>query len=103
AANVSSSNVRLEYLVNEATPGNASSWASVPHTILIEQNCSAIGAQLRIVPTGILPQGRLVRVALSNTFTDIVGNAGVLDAVVGSFRVTTATDPGTTTPGTTGD
>jgi len=98
-SNVSPSNVRLQYLVDETQPGTPASWANVPHNVVVEQNCSTIGAQLRVVPTGILPQGRLVRVVISNTFADIVGNAGILDTVVGSFRVRTATDPGTMTPG----
>jgi hypothetical protein len=101
--NVSPTTIRLQYLVDETQPQLPASWANVPHSVAILQNCTETGALVLITPTGILPQGRIVRVVLANSFSDIVGNGNILDVVVGSFRTTTATDPGTMTPGITGD
>lgn len=102
-SNVNSDSIRLEYLTNEATPAVDAAWVNIPHTVLLQQNCSESGAIVRITPTGILPQGRLLRVRMMPNFTDIVGNGNILPIVVATFRARTATDPGTTTPGTTGD
>jgi hypothetical protein len=44
-----------------------------------------------------------VRVVLASSFADIVGQTRPAPLVVGSFLVTTAVDPGTTTPGDAGD
>ncbi len=103
STNVSATNIRLQYLVDETMPSVPASWANVPHSVALEQNCTDTGALVRVTPTGILPQGRLVRVVLASSFTDIVGNSGTIDSVVGSFRVSTATNPGTMTPGDTAD
>jgi hypothetical protein len=99
STNVNANTVLLQYLVDEANPGVDASWASVPHTVALAMNCTATGAVLRVTPTGILPQGRQIRVALTPDFRDITGNGNILTTVVGSFRARTATNPGTTTPG----
>lgn len=98
-ANVSSDTLRLEYLTDEGTPELDAAWINIPHTVALEQNCSELGAVVRITPTGLLPQGRLLRVRLMPDFRDIVGNGNILPVVVVTFRARTATDPGTTTPG----
>jgi len=103
SSNVNSSTVLLQYLVDEANPGLDASWANVPHTVTLAANCTVTGALVRVTPTGILPQGRLVRVALTPDFRDITGNGNILTTIVGSFRVKTATNPGTTTPGLAAD
>lgn len=103
SANVSASNVLLQYLVDESNPNLDANWANVPHTVALAANCTVTGAIVRIVPTGILPQGRLVRVAITPDFHDITGNGNILTTVVASFRARTATNPGTTTPGLTAD
>lgn len=103
ATNVNAANVRLEYLLDENAPGVDTNWLNIPHSVTLEQNCTAAGARLRVTPTGILPQGRLVRVSLTPEFRDIVGNGNILPITVTTFRVRTAFDPGTTTPGQTGD
>src|SRR5262249_42577581 len=56
-------------------------------------------AELRIVPTGILPQGRTTRVVLTPDFKDLVGEGNLVPIAVASFMVGVATDPGTSTPG----
>lgn len=101
--NVSDATVLLQYLANEALPNVDASWAPVPHTVSLDANCTVSGAVLRIVPIGILPQGRLVRVVLTPDFRDLVGNGNILPAVVGSFRVRTASTPTLTPADTTAD
>jgi hypothetical protein len=96
-SNVNSSNVRLEY------QSGSGAWLSLAHTVDLEQNCLGTGALVRVTPTGILPQNHLVRVVLTQDFQDIVGDSNLVAITVGSFLVTTATDPGTTTPGAASD
>lgn len=95
--NVSPANVRLEY---QTGPGL---WTSLPHQVELVANCIPSGAIVRVTPIGILPQGKLVRAALSTQFQDLVGQTHLLPVTVGSFLVTTSVDPGTTTPGDDGD
>ena len=96
-SNISTDTVRLEYLTA------ADTWQPVAHTVRLVANCTAVGAVLRVTPTGILPQNRVVRLRLTQDFRDLVGDSNLVDVTVGSFLVTTATDPGTTTPGVAGD
>ncbi|MFN0008559.1 MAG: hypothetical protein ACKVXR_11705 [Planctomycetota bacterium] len=97
AANINIDTVRLEYRTAAGT------WENVAHTVQLVANCTAAGALVRVTPTGILPQNRIVRVLLTRDFRDLVGDSNLVDLTVGSFLVKTATDPGTTTPGVTGD
>jgi hypothetical protein len=96
--NVSASNIAFEYLdgADASIPAN---WKSLPHEVNLVANCTSTGSRLRIVPIGILPQGRTVRVVITPDFKDLVGDANPIAVVVGSFVVSTAFDPGTTTPG----
>lgn len=96
-SNISIDTVRLEYRTAAGT------WENVAHTVQLVANCTAAGALLRVTPTGILPQNRIVRVLLTRDFRDLVGDSNLVDLSVGSFLVKTATDPGTTTPGIAGD
>jgi hypothetical protein len=98
AANINSSNIKLEYLTG-ADPSIPGNWTSLPHDVALVANCTATGARVRITPIGILPQGRTVRVVLTPDFKDLVSDANPLPVVVGSFVVSIAHDPGTTTPG----
>ncbi len=97
SSNISPENLKLEY---QDQVGN---WVSLAHVVQLVENCTGTGALVRITPTGILPQGRIVRVVLSSNFKDLVGEFNIADIVVGSFEVDVATDPGTTTPGDGGD
>lgn len=103
STNVNPNTVLLQYLTDEANPGIDANWATVPHSVTLAVNCTVTGAIVRVTPTGILPQGRLVRVALTPDFRDITGNGNILTTIVGSFRARTATNPGTTTPGIAAD
>ena len=96
-ANISTDTVKMEYRTA------AGSWQNVAHTVQLIANCTAAGASLRVTPTGILPQNREVRIVLTQDFRDLVGDSNLVDLTVGSFLVTTATDPGTTNPGIEGD
>ena len=96
-SNISIDTVRLEYRTAAGT------WQNLAHTVQLVANCTATGALVRVTPTGILPQNRVVRVVLTRDFRDLVGDSNLVDLTVGSFLVSTATDPGTTTPGITGD
>ena len=95
--NVSTDTVRLEY------QSGSGAWISLAHTVVLEANCTGTGALLRVTPTGILPQNHLVRVVLTRDFKDIVGDSNLVSVTVGSFLVSTATDPGTSTPGAAAD
>ncbi len=97
SSNVSTDTVRLEYR------SGSGAWISLAHTVELEANCVGPGALLRVTPTGILPQNHLVRVVLTRDFKDIVGDSNLVAITVGSFLVTTATDPGTSTPGAAAD
>lgn len=96
-SNISTDTVRLEYRTAAGT------WENLAHTVQLVANCTAAGAIVRVTPTGILPQNRTVRVLLTRDFRDLVGDSNLVDLTVGSFLVTMATDPGTTTPGIEGD
>jgi len=96
-SNLAPANVDLQYLAATAT------WISIPHTVELESNCVGTGAQIRVTPTGILPQGRQLRVVLSSNFRDLVGQTNITPAVVVAFEVDVATNPGTSVAGDQGD
>jgi len=96
-SNLAPENIDLQY---ESTADN---WLSVPHTVVLESNCVGTGAQIRVTPTGILPQGRPLRVVLSSDFRDLVGQTNIIPSVVASFEIDVATNPGTLVPGDQGD
>lgn len=89
--------VDLEYL------DAASVWRPLVREVVLVENCTQSGAIIRVVPIGILPQWKTVRVVLGSSFADIAGNTRPNPLVVGSFFVSAATDPGTSAPGDGGD
>lgn len=97
AANITPANIDFQFLQDSGT------WASVPHTVQLLANCTGTGAQIRLVPTGILPQGRMTRVVLSSDFKDLIGQTNIVPTVVGAFEVDFATNPGTSVAGDAGD
>lgn len=101
ASNISPTNIDLQYLAGSS--GGIDNWVSIAHTVELDGNCSESGAQVRVTPTGIMPQGRTVRVVLGSNFRDLVGDFNVVPTIIGSFPVSVATDPGTSTPGDGGD
>ena len=94
--NINSSTIRLEYQ-------DGSTWVPLAHQVVLAANCTETGAVVRVVPTGILPQDRVVRVVLSSALRDVVGQVNLVDVSVGSFRVKVSYDPGTTNPGLSAD
>lgn len=96
ASNRAADRIRLEYL-------EGTQWIELGRSILLDANCTQTGARLRLVPAGILPQGRTVRIVLAHGFRDIVGDAIPFDVTLGSFTTGIAVDPGTTTHGDEGD
>ncbi|MBK7878067.1 MAG: hypothetical protein IPJ77_20605 [Planctomycetes bacterium] len=91
--NISAENLDLEY------QDQAGDWVRIAHNVELVENCTGTGALVRLTPTGILPQGRTVRVVLSSNFKDLVGEFNIADLVLGAFEVDVATDPGTSTAG----
>lgn len=94
--NINSSTIRLEYQ-------DGSTWVPLAHEVVLAANCTETGALVRVLPTGILPQDRIVRVVISSALRDVVGQVNLVDVAVGSFRVKVSYDPGTTNPGLSAD
>jgi hypothetical protein len=69
SSNVNSDLVRLEYF-NAA----AGEWLRVPSTVALIENCAGPGATVRLQPTGVVPQGAAMRVALREGFADLTGD-----------------------------
>ena len=78
--NVNASNIRMEYQ-------EGSSWVPLAHTVTLVANCTQTGALVRVAPTGILPQDRVVRIVFASGLRDVVGDGNLVDIVVGSFQV----------------
>lgn len=83
--NVNPGNIRMEYQ-------EGATWVPIAHTVELSANCTQTGALLRVVPTGILPQERIVRIVFSSGLRDVVGDGNLVDIVIGSFEV--AANPG---------
>ncbi|MBK7643521.1 MAG: hypothetical protein IPJ19_10830 [Planctomycetes bacterium] len=80
SSNVNAANIRLEYQ-------DGINWIPLAHTVDLIANCTQTGATVRVTPTGILPQDRVVRVVFATGLRDVVGDGNLVDIVVGSFHV----------------
>lgn len=94
AENVSANRIRFEYR-------NAASglWFALPSQVELLDNCTAIGASVRVTPLGLVPQGAELRINVRDGFEDLTGDA--VQADLTSFvRVTSETvdTPGTADP-----
>lgn len=100
SSNIDPATVRLQYCGNlDGNCGSApADWISLAHTVELQSNCVNGGATLRVTPIGILPLGRLVRVTLSPSFSDLVGNTNLLELPVASFFVEDGQVGGMTVP-----
>ncbi|MCY2960319.1 MAG: hypothetical protein NTY35_09155 [Planctomycetota bacterium] len=100
ASNINPTAVKLQYCsrLDGLCGSNPADWIDLPHTVELEANCVGGGAAVRVTPVGILPLGRVVRVALAASFRDLVGNGNLLDLPVGSFLVEDGIDEGSGLP-----
>jgi len=70
SANISSSRLRWEFADNS---GATTAWVPLTTEVVLERNCSQIGAQVRITPRGALPPSTELRAVVTPEFTDIIG------------------------------
>jgi hypothetical protein len=70
AANISSNRLRWEFANNS---GPTTTWVPLATNVVLERNCSQIGARVRISPRGALPPSTTLRAVVTAEFTDIVG------------------------------
>ncbi len=87
STNVSTSNIRMEY-------EEGANWIPIAHTVSLMANCTQTGALVRVTPTGILPQSRLVRIVFASGLRDVVGDGNLVDIVVGSFQISSSVGQG---------
>lgn len=73
ATNISSERLRLEF--NRA---GTSVWDPVPTQVTLVENCTDLGARVRLDAVGILPKDALLRVEIDASFEDIVGSPSAL-------------------------
>jgi hypothetical protein len=95
ADNISPTRLLLESF--DSTTGN---WRRVSTVVELLANCTTSGATVRILPLGLLPQSALLRVVISSSFEDIVGERNLLDVnQFGQFTTKIVSFP-TLTPST---
>ena len=101
SANISTDRLRLQYL-DDGTVA-AGTWKGVDAQVALESNCSGTGSLIVVRPLGVLPQGRIVRLLMTEEFRDLSGESNLLPQTLLSFEVETAKDPGTETVGDAAD
>lgn len=72
--NISSERLRVQTF--DSTTGD---WRNVSTIVELLANCTTSGATIRIRPLGLLPQSTLLRVVITSSFEDIVGERNLLD------------------------
>ena len=70
--NISEGSVRWEYR------SETGAWEPLMTSVELVQNCTATGATLRLEPEGLLPAEAELRVVITSTFMDLVGDANVV-------------------------
>ncbi|MEL6904174.1 MAG: hypothetical protein AAFU73_15255 [Planctomycetota bacterium] len=86
--NINSQNIGIEYLNLDS-----GLWERVPSTVELLSNCTTIGAEVRVAPEGVVPQGSAIRAVVREGFTDLTGDA--LSAAISNFaRVDSVLLPG---------
>ncbi|QDU85730.1 hypothetical protein Pla163_28630 [Planctomycetes bacterium Pla163] len=73
ATNISSDRLKLQF--NRA---GTSIWDPVPTDVTLVENCTELGARIRLDAVGILPKDALLRVEIDAAFEDIVGSQSTL-------------------------
>ncbi|MEM1447567.1 MAG: Ig-like domain-containing protein [Planctomycetota bacterium] len=92
-ANIGPAFLRLEYSYDRVT------WERSPAASEAIDNCTEIGATVRLRPLGVVPQGAFLRVALRQGFSDITGDALIVDENRNAVVGTETANPGSATPG----
>lgn len=93
-SNINSSRLAIEYF-NPAS----GQWQTVPSTVQLLSNCTAIGAEVRLAPEGVVPQGSEIRAVVREGFADLTNDA-VPAALTNFARVeSTVANPGAMNPG----
>ena len=72
ADNINDDRLRLEYLTLAGT------WSPLPIELELVANCTDSGATVRLIPIGILPQDRALRVVVTAQFEDLVGDRNIV-------------------------
>ncbi len=82
STNVNAQRIGIEYLdIDPVT--SAESWRRVPSTVELLSNCTSVGASVRVVPTGVVPQGSDIRAVIREGFSDLTGDR--VPATLASF------------------
>ncbi len=94
--NIDNSRLRLEFMLS----AGPDVWQDFPADVVLERNCTATGAEIRMIPLGPFPQDRPMRVIIEPEFEDLIGqrNQGALIDFA-SFMTSRALDPGTMAAG----
>jgi hypothetical protein len=101
STNISTDRLRLQYLDTGTVASGT--WKAVDARVELQGNCTGTGALLLVNPLGVLPQGRVVRLQMTEEFRDLSGESFLLPQTLLSFEVETAKNPGTETPGDAAD
>lgn len=98
ANNINGQRITLEYQTATGL------WKSVNTQVELVANCTEAGAEMRLSPVGLLPQGSNLRVNIKQGFEDLTEDGTLLDQVNFAIMVTASVDhPGTTDPGVDAD
>lgn len=72
-------NISADRLQLETFDSTVGSWRNVSTIVELLANCTTSGATIRIQPLGLLPQSTLLRIVITSSFEDIVGERNLLD------------------------
>lgn len=91
STNVNNDRLRLEFMLS----AGPDVWEDFPADVVLERNCSASGAEIRLIPLGPFPQDRPMRIVIEPEFEDLIGqrNGGAL-VDFSSFDTGVALNPG---------
>jgi len=93
------SNINSQRLGIEYFNATSSQWETVPSTVQLLSNCTSIGAEVRLAPEGVVPQGSEIRAVVREGFADLTNDA-VPAALTNFARVeSTVANPGAMDPG----
>jgi hypothetical protein len=80
--NISTTRLGLQYQTLGPTadnPGGESAhWVSIPIQLELVANCTETGSTIEMIPVGILPQNREMRVVVGAQFEDLVGDRNIV-------------------------